>query len=437
MATDFRQIGRRQHLVFITIISLIMLSLYALAQDKAEGNILQKRNIESLTEYFRGFYFDILPVATKNDKVLLLSFSNSEQTLLMARRERYEQIAEKVLDGYKGDVKRAQNNFDYIEAMKEIAFIDGLPEMQNPLWLSLYSESSDYSPGARVDGFNYATAIPITYSNIDGEIFIAFFQNKDDLTADSSVFHAALPWGVVFQHFSAIDKNVRKNLVFTDLKYLHVYNALGEELADLSKLKDTFTEKELNELISFKGNIIDNEQAIIVFGRPKEYESQRPLLPYSDIYYFDTLQDKAVTLGTLSNFAGTNESNSAIWEFVYPKENDIVTFSKPVIYKDKVLYWYAIESADVKNKTTYVLVCFDGETTNLIDATVLYSNTLYYYDVLYFDDGELVEAVWENDWLGDDILNEDTHIFPLVGLDANGKIVCYNPFIGQLMRFDL
>jgi len=427
---------------FILSIMILLFSGIVFAQEMLPKNVIQIKNYELIKFSERNFYFDIIPYFNEYD-FIMLSFSNEEQRLLNLRNT-YQRELKQIIDDSGQDIQYLKDNsYEYIRQVNLINAIDlTLPPMINPQWISIHSfqDGSLHTIGKiRIGNFDYVIDIPSVLSYGDG-VYLCYFKNPQEVKNESPILKIT-SFGPLFQRLDTIQKSEKNNIYFFDYFTSNIYNINNELVAYIEKPNHFFKIDANDKIIALHYEINPVVTGILATIVQSD-DDKRPPLPYNSLYYYSSsIMDKVVKLEALSDIGEHDEYLPTIFDAVSPNEGDIITFGKPVIYNnDSILYWYAIKPVDNKKLTVYVLVCYDNGSVYYIDACLVYHKYDNFYEVRLWESDTWIKTEWTDTWsiyTANQMLGEDTHVMPLVGLDSQGKIICYNPFREQLVRFEL
>ena|GEM_PF-3464075 len=466
-----------QHIYPKILIVIILFSTYLCCAE--QEYIIEKNKLEILAHTQR-FYFDILPLHKDSGKnFLMLSFSNfvenhqnelnyyqkelvaflesctsEEKDFIQLRSEEVLSYIDNLLldtdpvtgelsENSKEKYKIVETRYKYNRLEKKISEYNTDINQLKVLLISEFFNHGQQNINSEVHlyNYNYVTNTIFHYPNKNyAHLFL--FDSRESMYTSPVIYKTE--GGTAFLKFDSINKSIKEHLIFTDLSTLKIFNALGEELFDVSFLNNYFSKEEVSDLISFNDTLKidqDNTNVIGLLGKQKKHENDRPPLPYSELYYFYTTDDKILRLETIVDIGEHDEYLPTVFDFISPRVGDEVTFGKPTIYnEDKILYWYAIEPSYDDKAVMYVLACNDGEKTYYIDACLVIKKAINFYEVRHWENDSWVINTWHDRWaenMAEQILSEDTRVMPLIGLDAGGKIICYNPFRSQITGFEL
>ena len=438
------------------------------SKEKGSLSLLQQ-NHEVIYTKTKNFFFDILPVNYNNLKDgtiiknhMFLTLTNDEsqylsnintlkremESFLVEGGQELLDIADRTLS-YEESKQISQANprllklrSEYLSKKGYLSQLKVNESQANPRWLGFTQEvktSLSKLSSIRIGNFNYASHIPQYYA-LNNDLYLSFFTSKEQLKEDAAIIRLTYG-GASFQRLDTVSKYVKEKLIFADFTDLTIYNSLGIALSDISFLEGTFDKNKLEQIVSFDILVEDKETQSIV-GKTKNYDTKRPTLPYEQIYFYTTHDKSVVELKPIIFPNDINDSqHKDFFSQLIPKDDDTITYGKPVMYgKDKVLYWYALDEKNDTKKRTYILACYYNGKSYYIDACIVVRTNVNHYNVTYLNDNKVVKQDWYDTWnerVAPQVLYEDTHVMPLIGLDADGKIICYNPFRTQITRFEL
>lgn len=329
------------------------------------------------------FYFDVLPCILDNTSFLLASISKDE----------FETIGGKTQAG----------------------------KLISPQWITIWqvnNNSSSRLAGLRIGNFDFVYQIPQIVAD-KGDVYLFFFTGAKDIQPSSPVLRRS-PGGWCWQTLDTVETAIRHRANFTDLMQGKVFDGTGRSVADISEVKAQF--KESSQLVCFESNV-GADFATGLLGKPLKYDKERPPLPYETLYFYSikaNRENKVMKLNFVREDKAPDTDTPTLASKAVPGLDDVVTYGKPVTDGKRILYWYCIHQKDKPTYRVYILACYDGEQTFAIDGYIV--NPPY---VRYWKDNTWVKEQRQLVWTYQQQLG--LPVQPIVGKDANGKIISYRP----------
>lgn len=252
-----------------------------------------------------------------------------------------------------------------------------------------------------------------------GELFIFFGTGSVFQATEPVVRHS--PGGWSWQSVDTVEPIVRRLAVLADLTQGKVVDGMGSEVADLAFLKDNI--RQFASLVDLGCSRHQNWTEGFV-GIRAESKEKAPSLPYAAVYWYSatntTAESTIKQLGTVKEAPQTDPDNPTLASKAVPGQDDVVTFGKPIADGKRTFYWYCIQQKGMPNHRTYILAFSDGVQTTAIDGYIVNPPYVRYWKGnTWVKEQRQLESGFQ--------LQLGLPVQPVVGKDANGKIISYRP----------
>ncbi len=251
------------------------------------------------------------------------------------------------------------------------------------------------------------------------DLYLFFLAHQRDVTPTAPVARHTLG-GWTWQTLDSISTSIRRKVMLLDIGTGCVINGMGEQFADLHKLKEHLPDT--MQVVSFSCQLEGNTIAGLL-GEVASREKVSPPLQYTTLYYYSAKRDEIpqiTPLGPVTDGPLPNIDNPTLASKALPGQNTVITYGKPVSEGIRVWYWYCIQQKEQPTYRVYILAYFDGRQTIAIDGYIVNPP-----DIRYWNSNIWVKERQQLEWAYQPQLSFSVQ--PIVGKGATGNIISYRP----------
>ena len=316
-------------------------------------------------------------------------------------------------------------------------------DLLDPIWLDFWKEGDSNLAQLRLGSYDFARDVPQPIST-EEDLYLFFLRSAQSIRDDAPVVRRT-PGGWAWQRLDTVEKAIKSQVRVADFSAGKLLDANGQTLADLKAVNRAFLKYALPpDIVDLGCRLQDGEGGKRVLGvaallpKPKKsaplaVESARPQLPYREVFLYSAsatdVNDfaKVTRLGLAESPDGQVVSGPIAADAPleirasYVADDESVSFGKPIIDagSGRVYYWYCIQSGARRGWQTFVLACFDGRSTRVIDGYAVRLPS----SIRFWSGGTWSEQTKDLTWL----YGAATKIAvqPVVGFNDKGALVAY------------
>lgn len=302
-------------------------------------------------------------------------------------------------------------------------------DLTRPLWIDVWAGGVGNAAQLRLGNYDYARDLPRIVTRGEDAYFF-FFRTLESIVPTAPVMRRSAG-GWAWQTLDTVESDVRREVRFADFAKWKVYDANAQEIAGISAVKPSLSEKAIDLGVWVEGKKsrgVAGEPAIL----PDVINPQRPPLPYTALYFYECGMDGAKVTKLPIVGVETDDATDATRTHFPPlakmaselRSDDEVFFGLPAVVpatETSIYYWYVIRSKSLPQKCKFVLAQFDGHKAKALDGMI--------YELpaaLHLWNGvSWVKSDKQPWWMYQSYLK--VFIQPLVGFDAKGQLIVHRP----------